>query len=46
MTPTEREGRAAEDRKTAAKAEAEQEKQRKAPTLMRPGEKKQDPSKK
>src|SRR5947208_11534423 len=46
MTPTEREGRQAEDRKTEAKAEAEQEKQRKAPTLMRPGEKKQDPSKK
>jgi hypothetical protein len=46
MTPTERESRDAEERKTAAKADAEQEKQRKAPTLMRPGEKKQDPSKK
>jgi hypothetical protein len=46
MTPLERENRAAEDRKAAAQGEAEQEKQRKAPTLMRPGEKKQDPSKK
>src|ERR1051325_7572295 len=46
MSPGERENRQAEDRKTAAKAEAEQEKQRKAPTLMRPGEKKQDPTKK
>jgi len=46
MSPVERENRAAEGRKAAATAEAEQEKQRKAPTLMRPGEKKQDPPKK
>jgi hypothetical protein len=46
MTPVERANRKAEDQKTAAKTEAEQEKQRKAPTLMRPGEKKQDPDKK
>jgi hypothetical protein len=41
MTPTEKESRAAEDRK----AEQQQERRR-APTLMRPGEKKQDPEKK
>jgi len=46
MTPVERENREAAGRKAAATAEAEQEKQRKAPTLMRPGEKKQDPTKK
>ena len=45
MTPVEKENRAAEARKAEAKTEAEQEKQRKAPTLMRPGEKKQDPGK-
>lgn len=42
MTPAERQSRAAEDQKV----EAQQEKQRRAPTLMRPGEKKQDPDKK
>jgi hypothetical protein len=46
MTPVERANRKAEDQKAAAKTDAEQEKQRKAPTLMRPGEKKQDPDKK
>jgi len=42
MTPTEK----AEREKAAEKPAAEQEKQRRAPTLMRPGEKKQDPEKK
>lgn len=42
MTPAERQSRAAEDQKV----EAQQEKQRRAPTLMRPGEKKPDPDKK
>ncbi len=42
MTPVEKEGKQAEDKKTAAKAEADTTKQpRKPPTLMRPGEKKQ-----
>jgi hypothetical protein len=41
MTPTERESRATEERK----AEQQQERRR-PPTLMRPGEKKQDPEKK
>lgn len=42
MTPKEK----AEQQKAADKSAAEQEKQRRAPTLMRPGEKKQDPDKK
>jgi hypothetical protein len=42
MTPAEK----AEREKAAEKPAAEQEKQRRAPTLMRPGEKKQDPEKK
>jgi hypothetical protein len=42
MTPTEKETRQAEDKKAAEETAAKQEKQRKAPTLMRPGEKKQD----
>jgi hypothetical protein len=41
MTPKEK----AAQEKAAEKSEAEQGKQRKAPTLMRPGEKKQDPDK-
>ena len=36
MTPVERANRKAEDEKAAAETDAEQEKQRKAPTLMRP----------
>ena len=49
MTPPEREGKAADDKKAAAKAEGEADKPpaRKPPTLLRPGEKagekKQDP---
>jgi hypothetical protein len=42
MTPKEK----AEQQKAAGEAAAEQEKKTKAPTLMRPGEKKQDPEKK
>lgn len=44
MTPTEREGKQADDKKAAAEkaAEAEKPAARKPPTLMRPGEKKQD----
>ncbi len=42
MTPTERQSRQAEEQKV----EAQQEKTRRPPTLMRPGEKKQDPDKK
>jgi hypothetical protein len=41
MTPAEREGKQAEDRKAAA-AEAAKTQQKKPPTLMRPGEKKSD----
>jgi hypothetical protein len=46
MTPAERESRAADDRKSAEQPEEKQPQQRKPPTLMRPGEKKQDPDKK
>ncbi len=46
LTPVERENRQAAEKKAEVNAEAAQEKQRKAPTLMRPGEKKQDPPKK
>lgn len=42
MTPREK----ADQQKAADKSAAEQDKQRRAPTLMRPGEKKQDPEKK
>jgi hypothetical protein len=42
MTPKEK----AEQQKAAGEAAAEQEKKTKAPTLMRPGEKKQDPERK
>ncbi len=42
MTPAERENKQAEDKKAAEKTAANQEKKRKAPTLMRPGEKKPD----
>jgi len=45
MTTTEREGKQAEEKKAEeTKAAAEQAKPKKAPTLMRPGEKKEDPS--
>ncbi len=40
MTPVEREGKAAGDKKAAEQKAAEEEKQKKAPTLFRPGEKK------
>ena len=45
MSPVEREGKQAEDKKAAAQAATDTEKPpaRKPPTLMRPGEKKQDP---
>jgi hypothetical protein len=42
MTPSERENKQAADKKAAEKTAADQEKKRKAPTLMRPGEKKPD----
>jgi hypothetical protein len=43
MTPVEREGKQADDKKAAENAAAEQKKQpKKPPTLMRPGEKKDD----
>ena len=42
MSPTEK----AEAAKEEQKADAQKEQQRKAPTLMRPGEKKQDPERK
>jgi len=46
MTPAEREAKQADDKKAAEKAADEEEKQaRKPPTLMRPGEKKQDDKK-
>lgn len=46
MTPVEREGKQADEKKAAAEAAAQKEKpQRKPPTLMRPGEKKPDEKK-
>ena len=41
MTPTEREAAQAADKKAAEDEEQKQEQQKSAPTLMRPGEKKQ-----
>jgi hypothetical protein len=41
MSPVEREGKQAEDKQAAEKKAVEQQQQKKAPTLMRPGEKKQ-----
>jgi hypothetical protein len=46
MSPVEREAKEAGDKKAAAEKAAEKAKERKAPTLMRPGEKKPDPTKK
>jgi hypothetical protein len=40
MSPAEREGKAAEDKKAAEQKAADEAKQKKAPTLYRPGEKK------
>jgi len=46
MTPVEREGKQADEKKAAAEATAQKEKpQRKPPTLMRPGEKKPEEKK-
>ena len=42
MTPTEREGKQADDKKAAVEEQKKQQQQKKAPTLMRPGEKKPD----
>jgi hypothetical protein len=42
MAPTEREAKEAEDKKVAADEAKEKEKERKAPTLLRPGEKPPD----
>lgn len=44
MTPPEREARQASDKKAAAEEQQKEEQKKKAPTLYRPGEKKQDPS--
>jgi hypothetical protein len=40
MSPVEREGKQAEEKKAEEKKAVEEEKQKKAPTLYRPGEKK------
>jgi hypothetical protein len=42
MTPTEREGKQADEKKAAAAEQKKEQQQKKAPTLMRPGEKKPD----
>jgi hypothetical protein len=45
MTPPEREAKQASDKKAAAEEQQKEEQKKKAPTLYRPGEKKQDPAK-
>jgi hypothetical protein len=45
MTPPEREAKQASDKKAADEEQKKEEQKKKAPSLYRPGEKKQDPSK-